>query len=345
MRAISCIMIIGVHIAADKFEKVSAVTSTWRIISTYDGFFLLGVPLFFMMSGALILQPSYQVTIQKMISKAVRLILFYYGGNFCFNLIPFFTGTYAFSASDIWNFLIRRTLQGKGTYHLWFLPGLALIYLLVPLVKDALQDTNTCRYVIVIFIVFGGLIRVLTQYRFPGATMFHHIKSIMDESALTGYFGYFVLGHYINRFVSKEKLYQKRLLLGLLFLVGMTWMAVASALDALHTGTASSILTSPLMLPAMLSSASIFAVYKSLVNRVHFAFLAKISFGVYLIHPAAILVFEALGMNTLKPTPLIAIPMYTLLVYLSCLIVVWPIYSVMRIMKEKRMQATNKKNS
>ena len=69
--------------------------------------------------------------------------------NRIYNLIPFFTGEHALTGNDIWHHLIRRTLQGKGTYHLWFLPVLAMIYLLVPLVKDALQDRKNCRFVII----------------------------------------------------------------------------------------------------------------------------------------------------------------------------------------------------
>lgn len=147
------------------------------------------VPLFFMISGALLLRPGYDANPRKMVRKALKLLALMLIWSFVYALINVHPMTL--------KGLLFATI--KGHFHFWFFEYLIGLYFLTPLFKAIAdyKDGLLVRYYLVLFLFFGIVIASLQ------ALPFCH-KWIMDVTTKVrfewlGFAGYFFLGHYLNQ--------------------------------------------------------------------------------------------------------------------------------------------------
>ena len=83
LRIFSCILIIGVHVSAMNWGDAPVTSSQWQFMNFYDCLSLLGVPLFFMISGALFLNEHHNISLCDLFfRKILRLSVTMYGYYF-----------------------------------------------------------------------------------------------------------------------------------------------------------------------------------------------------------------------------------------------------------------------
>lgn len=335
LRIISCFLIVGVHVSALNWNDVAVSTSHWQIMNFYDCICILGVPLFFMMSGALFLQPESTLTLKKLYFKNIlRLFLVYHIWLLFYNVLPFLRGELAFTVDNIKYELFDKFLCGVGIYHLWFLPELILLYMLAPILKEAFHKKEICQYFLILFAILGAFLPMILQYYFPYRKYVASYYERTSLAMLTGYIGYFVLGHYLHTFgfdVSKQS---KRILLWLLAMIGCAVTIFACSIDALQKNEPSTILNTPFSLASFISCFSIFTLCKYYCRNITLKTngfvhqLSTLTFGIYLLHPFMLQVLESFGATTLYPHPLIMIPIFILLVSGLCLIPTWFLHKI-----------------
>ena len=78
LRLVACILVVGVHVSAFNLEQVPVESLNFKVMNGLDCLSILGVPLFVMISGALFLAPSYEVTVKKFYTKKIPRIVFLY---------------------------------------------------------------------------------------------------------------------------------------------------------------------------------------------------------------------------------------------------------------------------
>lgn len=330
LRIISCFLIVGVHVSALNWNDVSVSTSDWQIMNLYDCICILGVPLFFMISGALFLQEDSALQLRKLYFKNIfRLFLVYHIWLLFYNVLPFLRGEISFTIDNIKYELLDQFLCGIGIYHLWFLPELIILYMLSPILKEAFRKKEICQYFLVLFAIFGAFLPMILQYYFPYRK---YVASYYERSSLvmmTGYIGYFVLGHYLHTYhidVSKKP---KRLLLWLLVMISCTITIVACSIDALHKNQPSTILNTPFTLASMVACFGIFTLCKYYCRTITLPAngwlhrFASLTFGIYLLHPFMLQIVEKVGITTLQPHPILMIPVLIILVSAMCIIPTW----------------------
>ena len=330
LRIISCLLIVGVHVSALNWNDVAVSTSHWQFMNVYDCICILGVPLFFMMSGALFLQESSTLQLKKLYFKNIlRLLLVYHIWLLFYNILPFLRGECAFTIDNIKYELLDNFLCGIGIYHLWFLPELIILYMLSPILKEAFRKKEICQYFLILFAIFGTFLPMILQYYFPYRK---YIASYYERTSLvmmTGYIGYFVLGHYLHTFEVNITQKSKRLLLWLIVLISCSITIIACSIDALHQNQPSTILNTPLSFASFIACFGIFALCKyycrelvlpknGLVQQ-----LVSLTFGIYLLHPFMLQILEELGITTLQPHPILMIPVLVLLVSAMCMLPTW----------------------
>lgn len=147
------------------------------------------VPLFFMISGTLLLRPDYDANPRKMVTKAVKLLLLMLVWSFIYALVYVHPLTI--------KGLIFATI--KGHFHFWFFEYLIGLYLLTPICKaiSEYKEGILVRYYLLLFLFFGIIIASLQ------ALPYCH-KWIMDVTTKIhfewlGFAGYFFLGHYLHQ--------------------------------------------------------------------------------------------------------------------------------------------------
>jgi surface polysaccharide O-acyltransferase-like enzyme len=160
----------------------------WCTVDLYQSVGRLGVPLFLMLTGALLLQPS----------KADEPIGVFFKKRWARIGLPFiFWGAVFF----VWDFLVQHqaftssfVIQGILTgpyYHFWYIYLLIGLYLLTPILRVVMAhaSSNLIKYFVILWFLGASLI--------PVASLFtaYHLDSNVFE--FTGYVGFFILGAYL----------------------------------------------------------------------------------------------------------------------------------------------------
>ena len=61
LRIVAAFSVVMLHSTAQYWYTLDIYSSEWIIANTYDAIFRFGVPIFVMMSGALLLNPGYEL--------------------------------------------------------------------------------------------------------------------------------------------------------------------------------------------------------------------------------------------------------------------------------------------
>jgi surface polysaccharide O-acyltransferase-like enzyme len=182
------------------------------------------VPLFIMLTGALLLQPN----------KANEPLRVFFKKRWTRIGIPIiFWGAIFFA----WDFLIRGqsptllfVLQGvlAGPYvHFWYVYVLVGLYLITPLLRIIVAHTNwrTIKYFLIIWFAGTGILPLLTLYASisPQAVWFRQ-----NVFLLVGLLGYFVLGAYVAKLTLRKSVLALMLILGSVWTIIGTYFLIAS---------------------------------------------------------------------------------------------------------------------
>ena len=175
------------------------------------------------------------------------------------------------------------------------------------------------------------------QYRFPYYSVVEGLYSRIPYVVFTGYTGYFVLGHLLAN-TEKEGdsgssyvNYAGIPVLILLFLLFFNIGHLVCFYDSIRWGQLSTILNDPFSLTDFVSAGCIFLLVKRLdggnkpaaaesgKSRSLLTALSAATLGVYILHPAVLILASHLGLNTLFAPQLISVPLGIAVVYLISL--------------------------
>lgn len=158
-----------------------------------------GVPIFFLISGFLLLSKDDELFtfLKKRISKILIPFLIW---SIVYDVIqsqPFDqTGVTLQSAAS----MIIRIIRGPRAGHLWFLYHLIGLYLLVPILRVFVKHTHTLGlyYYITLWVFVMSILPIIEE--------FTPIQNGFEIYSTGGYVGYFLLGYYIGNMENSKKL-------------------------------------------------------------------------------------------------------------------------------------------
>lgn len=189
LRIVAAIMVVMIHTSGMLLRNVEEGSVGYWIGICNGELVRCAVPLFFMISGALLLRPTYIATPKQMVHKAFRVICIMLVWSFIYSII----NCNPLSIKSI----IFSTITGP--FHFWFFEFLIGLYLLTPLLKAIVEykDGVLVKYYLCLFVIFGICISSLQ------AIPYCH-KWIMDVTTkihieLMEFSGYFMLGYYLSR--------------------------------------------------------------------------------------------------------------------------------------------------
>lgn len=187
LRVIACLMIVVVHSPASHHPY--AYNNYFAII-TYT--MMVGVPLFFMISGALLLpsQLSPKEFFKRRLSKVVYPIVFW---TIVYTIYQYFVD--GVSLKHLVVELFGMPFSNQGAPELWFMYTLLGLYVITPVISPFIMKAKREDMELYLFIW--------------GVTLFlPYIKLIWDipETGIftyvSGYIGFFFLGSYLHRFYN-----------------------------------------------------------------------------------------------------------------------------------------------
>ena len=314
LRILATFAVIFLHGATSEFYN-SHSSINWYMAAVEDSLVRWCVPVFVMISGALFLNPNKEISYRVILTKRIpRLLLAYVFWALAYVM-------YGFIRWDMVHFsilhLIRRSIVIPAA-HLWFLPLLMVIYLLIPVLRKIAQDNKLTNYVLVIWIVFVCFSFLRFVRFFKMAT---HFYWIFDGNTILGFSGYFLLGYFLSQHVFSKRAKACIYLLGI---VGALFTIIGTIYLYASTGEVSELYFDNLSLQVVAMAIALFVLMKELASRCGkkalkaVDYVRKDLFGIYLIHA---LWLEIVDIDVIRHccSEIIALPMITFIVFLLSL--------------------------
>lgn len=323
LKTLACISVIFIHVSSIYWHSTPINSLDWACLNFYDSFSRWGVPVFLMISGALLLGNTNNLSLDKLYKKSIL--------RFCIATI-FWSAGYA-----ALNFRLSRDIETSistlisGEYHLWFMFSIISLYIFAPILNEVLKNEKTVRYLLIVLFLFSFVFRsldILLAFDIPHIQFFIlQFKKALDQFGFltnSEYLFYFVLGHFLHNTQLKSKTEKILLISGTLALV-ITFLGTECL--SLHLNRGKESFYQYYTLNVLFSSIAVFIAAKKFVVQekipkflqLFSTFISKHSFGVYLSHVAVIKIFCALGLTTQITHPILSVPIISILVFLCSL--------------------------
>ncbi len=330
LRIVACISVIMLHSASQYWYEFPVTDSRWMVYNTWDAISRFGVPVFVMISGALFLSREGEVNLRKLYcSNIFRLVAAYAVWSIVYGLWDCRNWTWGPDVT-VWDYVMECVL---GRYHLWFLPMLVGIYMLLPVIKTFTDHCSkrTLEYFLLLFVIVQIGKSTLGIIQLP--TIANVLVQLLDVEMVCSYVGYFVLGYYLYHY-GLVHVWQVRI-----YFLG----AVSLVLAALISNRVSGYYMAPkaeafdsYSVFTFLVTVAVFVFFQEKLSGIRFKkmtqkLLLELSantFGVYLIHLLVIEGLQTKGIDSLSiggavlgETPagcLVGIPLLTIASFLIC---------------------------
>jgi surface polysaccharide O-acyltransferase-like enzyme len=337
IRTIAIILVILLHTCIEAVPNIDIMSpqgvQLWWTSNVYNSISRTAVPLFVMLTGALLLQPNkanepLRVFFKKRWNRIGIPVLFW--GAIFFAWDSFVKGQLLTPVSFLQGLL-------AGPYvHFWYLYILIGLYIITPLVRVivAHADWKIIKYFLIIWFVGTGIIPLLTLYASisPQTVWFRQ-----NVFVLSGLLGYFILGAYVTKLRLRTSILALMLVLSSIFTILGSYFLIATLgeqysqffLDA----SSFSVIIASVTLFLILESIPIQTI-ESKIPRGSKALqvISQNTLPIYLFH---VIVLETLQKGYLgfkisvtNLNPIIEIPLITVVTLVICLAIIIPIKKI-----------------
>ncbi|MCY7296326.1 acyltransferase [Alteromonas sp. a30] len=313
-RIIAIYAVLILHVAAGPLTSNDFGSFAWWVSNVMDSMVRWCVPVFVMISGALLLDPNKQESLSSFYFKRLSKIL-----------IPIVFWSILYLGWAIFNGeslsvlgMLKRIVSGKPHYHMWFLYMIVILYLFTPFFRKVVAQSSQSELGVLTAALF-----VLSALNFA-ADVFVDGSSRWFFNWFLQYIPYFFLGYYIRN--DKRKPAQG--LLWLVFLGTGVFTCVGCYLLALETKEAFgyyfygyvsiSVIPMSISLMYLLKSWD-----KPMINAGFCRKLSLLTLGIYLIHPIFLETLQSSAFHLSDAHPLISIPVLSVVVALVSTLVVY----------------------
>ncbi|MCR8559184.1 acyltransferase family protein [Mucilaginibacter sp. BJC16-A38] len=201
LRALAIFAVIILHNSADQVDQYGKLPTTdWLSAAFYNGLTRFCVPMFVLLSGALLLDPAKEITIKELFTKRLpRLVIPLLVWSVFYEIFQYSTdkgyGQFHLIVA------LKTFYQGPLVFHFWFLYMLIGIYLIYPVLNAFVRAAS--RSLVFYFIVLW----FITNCVFGMIGIIYGLSLGVELYGFTGYLGYFMLGYYLQHFsFSKQQL-------------------------------------------------------------------------------------------------------------------------------------------
>lgn len=320
LKVISLFAVIVLHTASlllMQFGKVSL--HDWLVADFYNALVRFAVPVFVMISGALLLHREYELGdfLKRRLTRVIWPFLFW---SLIYIGYSWYTEDISFTA-DGWNNVrvILHQLKYGAYYHLWYVYMLIGLYLFIPVISKFVR--NATEKEILYFLLVWFAVMIFSQ---PYLSRY---QPLIDLHYFTGYLGYLVLGHYL---AFKELPQGLRIPLVIYFLICLTSITIGTYLFSVNGKGLSTTMYEPLGPFIVLFSSGIF-----LLSRVTFFKMppsmvkvrdtaGRLTLGIYLCHALfLVLIDDQLGISYKLCSPAFSIPLTALVCFILSFLLIF----------------------
>lgn len=302
IRIIAALMVIMIHTAGVFVSVKDSGCLAFVAGNFFDSLSQIAVPLFLMLSGALMLDERKEFTVKKSIVSALNIFALlglwslFYAVTYTF-LMPVFKGkAISFDKLDFLSDLLL------GHYHLWYLYLIIGLYLITPLLRLFVKKSN--MKILTYFIAMAMAVRFIPVLlntlciNVFGLTLFGDFVNKFKMGYISAYIVYYVLGWFVANceFTKKQRIG--------IYASGILGFGLTFGFNEIFRHS------NPKIYESMYSASSVTIFCAALATFTFFfylfkgktfgrasgfvAYLSKLTFGVYLIHEIFRYVLEIL---------------------------------------------------
>ena len=328
LRVLAVIAAIVLHVSVAWLSQAGSGTRAATILLTYDALTRWCVPMFVMLSGMFLLDPQRSVRCGDIFLRyipRVLLALLVWGSLYAFL-------TYGHQGWRVtWAGIkdaLGHVLRADTHYHLWFLYVVIGLYLITPILRAFVRGASRAdfHYFFLLAFVICSLLPTLqalwpSQVAIPMAWL-----DKMEIRLVLGYTGCYLAGYYLKAYTIS------RLAEFTIYLLGVLGTVVTVV--SLHWGLRGALFQyySPNVL---LMAVAVFVLFRYVLGvsdersrRQEVSGVARVSFGIFLVHVLFIQLFNWFGLTTLSFDPLISVPVLSAAVFLCSFAVAWLISKI-----------------
>lgn len=319
LRCLAAVGVVTLHCAGATLAAEDPASTRFLILNLLDGGTRWTVPMFVMLSGMFLLDPDKAMPRKKWLGHVGRLAL---------TLLLWSCGYALWDARGAHMGLewlleaLIRVVTGQLHYHLWFLPMLLGLYLLVPLFRALVRGASRRVLWYGVGLWFAAAVCLPTLYAaFPGAVG-QSWFNLLSLRSLTGYGGYFLLGYLLRTCTLRPWAERALYLAGLAGLVFTWWGTQALSAAA---GSFQALLYDYLTPNVALTAGALFVLCRrlDLGKRPAWGRLSQLTLGLYLLHPLFIELAAHFGLPDPAWNVAWCVPLQVLAVCVVCVCLAW----------------------
>ena len=305
IRCIALFSVVAVHVASPVGTNTNLYEFNWWVGNAYQAVFRSGIPLFLMLSGALLLPRATGVSF---VGKRVWRI---------FIPFSFWTGVYLIARNDLAKIGVTDFLYNlinSSVNHFWYVYTILLFYLLMPGIRYFLER---------VALTVTDLILALSVTTF--ASMFIPSDQLMILEVVKHiiFAQYIVLGYCLVT-TTQDAWWLKSITLSVvLILIGMAITFLGTYYISNYAGGNSDLLYKSTSLNVFMKALGVWLLIRQTASKISakarslISLVSKYSFGVYLMHVLVLehVLISWLGMSYHNITPVVGIFLWATLTF------------------------------
>ncbi len=284
IRVFATFMVLILHCICDYFNNVANSSSAlWTVLGFVNELCRTGVPLFFMISGYLLLRKDitdiksfYKKRFLKIAIPFVVYDIFY----FIFNCLIYKTPISVLT-------FFRELFNNGSSYHFWFVYSILFIYLLMPFLRMIVSKCN-----LKLMLLFLALSVFQTTIRpFINTLCSESFYVFLTDDGIMGYIGYVIWGYILGSYRFSKKTNAVILALGLISFIAFPLISMQNA-----RLKGALMFNGGYFINHYIEGAALFLFFRGVAKKGNrfVSALSAVSFTAYLIHVAVIEVVKKL---------------------------------------------------
>lgn len=319
LRMAAAFSVVLLHSASQYWYTQDVYSREWLVTNFYDAVSRFGVPVFVMISGAMFLDKSYQLNIRRLYGRNIlRLVLLYIVWSCVYGITDFVNFGWTLERQGA---LFREMLYGR--YHLWFLPMMVGIYMLLPILKTWTEHVRKreIEYFLLLFLVLQICSETLKVFKISDEVLY--VLDLGKVEMACSYVGYFVLGYYLAHVGIGPKL---RKALYLAVVPSLLANVVLSVWLVRRHGVYSEMIFDSYGLFTFVVACALFVFAVDRGSKLSFGAkgsrlireLSSDTLGVYVMHLWLMEFLEPRGIHSMTLPGIIGVPLFALFCYVVC---------------------------
>ncbi|MBP1616357.1 MAG: hypothetical protein H6Q14_184 [Bacteroidetes bacterium] len=321
LRVIATIGVICIHVSSCYQPESGTISSySFWVGNIFDSLSRFSVPVFVMLSGALLLfkEDGVRVFWKKRIMRLLVPFLFWssiYMLKYFWN--SYEDGTRLSFAGYAWELFLQ--LRDGSSLHFWYIYMIFGVYLFVPIIGKWVRNSPPKEH-----LYFLGIWALTIIW---GQPILETFKPDIELSYFSGFLGYLVLGYFLSQRKFKSKRQQNLISLALIG-IGAASTILGTYLIHYYTGKYENTFYECLSPNILLYSSGIFlflkdkdTAFRPLVKVRDF--ISKYSYGVFLVHVLVFFKLQDFGISWNFVDPIVGIPLTVIICLAISLLIVF----------------------